>query len=382
MIGLTGAQPVGSDTAEPTIVVQDISRTFTGDHGDVRALAGLSFQVPAGSFCTLLGPSGCGKSTALRIIAGLERSDTGTVRIAGRTVLDVDAGIEVAANRRQIGMVFQSYAVWPHMSVADNVAYALKVRKVPRESVRERVERALAMVGLDGLGRRSSTQLSGGQQQRVALARALVAEPQVLLLDEPLSNLDAQLRQQLQVELRHLQREIGITTIHVTHDQDEALGMSDELVLLNAGRLVERGTPRRLYSRPRTRFAAGFLGSTNLLVGHRQADYGAGEVTLATALGRLTVELPPDTEPDAEAYLLAVRPEHLSLTRGNSASPRGVQGRINEVLYRGGSIETVIQVGEVTVRARVVTRHEFVPGEQIRVVVDPDDVVVLTDPPA
>src|SRR3954452_4354404 len=233
----------------------------------VRAAQNVSFDVPEGKLFTLLGPSGCGKTTTLRSIAGLERPVSGEITVGGRIVYSSAQGTFVAPNKRNFGMVFQSYAIWPHMNVFQNVAFPLEVRKLPRKEIRERVMRVLAAVQLDHLVDREATKLSGGQQQRLALARALVMEPQLLLLDEPLSNLDAKLCDAMRTELKRLQRELNLTTIYVTHDQSEALALSHEIAVMNDGRVVQIGSPRQIYETPHDQFVADFVGTTNFVCG-------------------------------------------------------------------------------------------------------------------
>ncbi len=241
-----------------------------GDNAGVKAVNDISFNVEEGRFYTLLGPSGCGKTTTLRCIAGLEKANGGEILVAGKKVFSALDGTFVPAYRRPIGMVFQSYAIWPHMTVFENVAFPLRVGK-QRFSNADDSERksaaALAQVELGGYEERMATQLSGGQQQRLALARALVREPQVLLLDEPLSNLDAKLRERMRFELRELQRRLRITTLYVTHDQIEALSMSNVIAVMNSGVIVQEGAPRDIYLQPKTKFVANFIGSTNQMTG-------------------------------------------------------------------------------------------------------------------
>ena len=259
----------------------------------VNAVQDVSFDVPDGELFTLLGPSGCGKTTTLRSIAGLERPRSGSIALDGRVVYSSDAGIFVAPNRRNFGMVFQSYAIWPHMNVFKNVAFPLEVRKArpSRKEIEQKVMRVLATVQLAELVDRDATKLSGGQQQRLALARALVMEPQLLLLDEPLSNLDAKLREAMRFEFKRMQRDLGLTTIYVTHDQSEALALSHEIAVMSEGRIVQIGSPRDIYERPRNKFVADFVGSTNFIGGRvASAAAGNGRCRVATALGELNVQ--------------------------------------------------------------------------------------------
>jgi putative spermidine/putrescine transport system ATP-binding protein len=239
-----------------TIRLDDVTKTFDGR---VVAVDGVTLEIAAGEFFSLLGPSGCGKTTSLRMIAGFERPDSGRVHVAGQDITDLPV------HRRDMGMVFQSYALFPHRTVAQNVAFGLRMRDVPKADIERRVRAALAQVALTGLDERRPGQLSGGQQQRVALARALVVEPRVLLCDEPLGALDRKLRQQMQFELKELQKRLGVTLVFVTHDQEEALAMSDRIAVMNAGRVEQVGAPTEIYERPRTRFVADFIGEINLL---------------------------------------------------------------------------------------------------------------------
>ncbi|RZJ17560.1 MAG: ABC transporter ATP-binding protein, partial [Haliea sp.] len=243
--------------------IQDLWLTYPGAANP--SVHGISLSIQSGEFLTLLGPSGCGKTTTLRSVAGLETPTTGTISIGGKPVFSSAPKCNVPTHARDIAMVFQSYAIWPHMTVGQNVAFPLDVMKLPREESRRRVAEALDMVGLGSYAERSATQLSGGQQQRVAIARALVRRSAVMLLDEPLSNLDAKLREQMRVELRDLLKQVGMTAIYVTHDQEEALMLSDRIVLMNAGRLVEIGTPRSLYLSPVSVFGATFLGAAEVV---------------------------------------------------------------------------------------------------------------------
>jgi ABC-type Fe3+/spermidine/putrescine transport system ATPase subunit len=236
-------------------------------YGDTTAVNGVSFTVGRGEHLTLLGPSGCGKTTTLRAIAGLEQPTSGSIRIDGQPMFDAAARKNVPAEQRGVSMVFQSYAVWPHMSVFDNVAYGLKVRKQSRADVAANVDRALGLVQMKHLADRAASKLSGGQQQRVALARAIAFSPTVVLFDEPLSNLDAKLRAEMRVELRDLQRRLDITSVYVTHDQEEALAISDRVIVMNVGSVEQIGTPEEIYNRPLSRFVADFVGSANILTG-------------------------------------------------------------------------------------------------------------------
>ena len=298
--------------------------TVTKDFGALRVLDSVSVRFESGRFTSLLGPSGSGKTTLLRIVAGFVAPDAGTVRIGEADVTDLPVW------RRKIGMVFQSYALFPHMSVTENVVFGLNRRGVRGAAAAKEVKRVLELVRLSGLEDRRPKQLSGGQQQRVALARAIVTDPDVLLLDEPLSALDRRLRQEMQVELRRIQRERGLTTIFVTHDQEEALTLSDRVAILDNGRIVQEGAPSEIYERPRTRFAASFLGDANFLTG----EVVAGGVQVGEFLVRTADLLPPP----GTVVTLAVRPEKMALhAPGASGGDNRMPARIRSVIYAGAA---------------------------------------------
>jgi len=288
--------------------------------GGVTAVDDVSFEVPKGSFATLLGPSGCGKTTTLRMIAGFYDPDEGDIEVGGRRVNNLPV------HRRGTAMVFQDYALFPHMTVRDNVAYGLKVAHVSGADRTKRVDETLAFVGLGGLGDRWPNQLSGGQQQRVAVARALVIQPQVLLLDEPLSNLDAKLREQLRVEMRVLQRRLGMTFVYVTHDQEEALSLSDWIAVMNAGRVEQAGAPWDIYYRPRTAFLADFVGSVNL-VPAKVLDVTDDAVTVALGSQHVSVRRPAGVAlAAAQDVTLCLRPESFTIARDSEKPISGRQG--------------------------------------------------------
>lgn len=292
------------------IRVEGLTKVYEGQPKSAApAVADLSFENDTGLFLTLLGPSGCGKSTTLRCIAGLETPDAGQVEIGGRVVFSARKRIDLSPAKRRIGMVFQSYAIWPHMTVLENVAYPLRFRDTSAAERRKRAHEVLEIVGLETMADRPAPRLSGGQQQRVALARALVGEPEVLLLDEPLSNLDTNLRRELGGYVRQLQQDLALTVIYVTHDQGEAMSMSDSIALMDQGRIAERGDPVSMYTRPRTRFAASFLGDANYLEAE-SVEHTDEATTAATAEGRLTVRTAhPDEQTAAVAQSVMIRPE-------------------------------------------------------------------------
>ena len=361
------------------IRVTDLVKVF--DNG-VRAVDEVAFTVNEGEFYTLLGPSGCGKTTTLRCIAGLERANGGTVELGDMVV--VSDRTYVPPYRRDIGMVFQSYAVWPHMTVYQNVAFPLQVgsKRPSANEARERVDRALQLVGLGGYEERMATQLSGGQQQRLSLARAIVREPSVLLLDEPLSNLDARLRERMRGELTAIQRRLGVTTLFVTHDQIEALSMSDRIAVMDSGKIVQEGTPEEIYHRPVNEFVASFIGSTNLFLGSFVGPDGAdGTVSVDVDFGRLEVEDPGiEIEPGAQV-IVAIRPENVVLHHeggGGSAAaesgrPNVIDARIGINLFTGNSMEYYIEVEGNLVQVRADSRLKLRRGDSVRVELRPFD---------
>ena len=320
----------------PGVMLEQVGRNF----GPVTAVDRVSLTIDDGEFVTLLGPSGCGKTTTLRMVAGLERNDTGRITIGDRVVSDAVAGLFVPPDHRQLGMVFQSYAIWPHMTVFDNVAYPLRVRRTAQATIMEKVTAALRLVEMERFADRPAPALSGGQQQRVAIARALVFEPEVLLLDEPLSNLDARLRGQMGDEFRSLQRRLGITSLYVTHDQEEAMALSDRVVVMQQGRILQIGTPEEVYQRPASRAVASFFGHPNLIEA-RVADCRAGDGGF-----RLTVEgagwrgdcRAGETYDRDDPVLVMVRPENVVLAAPDAA-PRDGQiawpGRVVDGIFRG-----------------------------------------------
>ncbi|MFM2130147.1 MAG: Spermidine/putrescine import ATP-binding protein PotA [Pseudomonadota bacterium] len=346
-----------------------------------------TFTLEAGTFFTLLGPSGCGKTTTLRCIAGLEKPDAGVVRLGERVLFDKAGGIAVPMNRRDIGMVFQSYAIWPHMTVFENVAFPLQVSKDVRydtADVGARVQKALDTVDLGGYGNRPATRLSGGEQQRVALARAIVREPQLLLLDEPLSNLDAHLREEMRIELKRLQRQTGITTVYVTHDQSEALSMSDRIAVIEKGRIVQMDTPEAIYYRPRTAFVAGFVGVTNMVAGTADSPARAGAtVAVRLSSGERVLCQAVDDLPAGGGISVSIRPENVRLERrgaGSDAAGGGqslLHGRVDQASFQGQSRRYDVQVGgwRLMVLADPMTR--FAPGDEVTLRLDAANTIAL-----
>jgi iron(III) transport system ATP-binding protein len=353
--------------------VQDLRLRYRTDEGDVDAVRGLSLEVQRGEFYTLLGPSGCGKTSTLRCIAGLETPTSGSIEIESMVVYSSASRRLVPPHKRNIGMVFQSYAIWPHMTVFDNVAFPLVhgARKHPRKIIEDKVMRALGLVQLEQYATRPAPMLSGGQQQRVALARAIASEPAVLLLDEPLSNLDARLRDDMRHEIKSLVRRLGTTTLYVTHDQLEALSMSDRVALLNEGRVVQEGTPRDVYLRPADAFAANFLGRTNLIEG-RVAEPTTGRVE--TRWGVLRCSLSASVVHGAEVTV-GFRPESVVLS--TSVGDDGLQGRVAAASFVGDAVEYQIDLGGRVVRAKSQPFEVLPEGHEVVVRVPPERCYVL-----
>ena len=298
--------------------VTGLHKTFETAAGGVTAVDDVTFSIAAGQAFTLLGPSGCGKTTALRCIAGLERPGAGVITLDGAELFNAEAGMFVPPDKRGIGMVFQSYAIWPHMNAFDNVGFPLRIGRRPRAEIRDRVSWALDMVQLGGFAERESTQLSGGQQQRLAVARALVQEPRLLLLDEPLSNLDAKLREEMREELKRLQSALELTMLYVTHDQAEAIMLSDRIAVMSEGRILQEGPPREIYERPRSPFVAGFVGNSNLLQGVVAASLGERRFRIETDCGSVSATSTADLRHD-EGVLVSLRPEFIHLTADRPA---------------------------------------------------------------
>src|SRR5215468_7959309 len=306
------------------VTIKDLSKSYSAE---AAAISDLDLVIRDNSFVTLLGPSGCGKTTTLRLIAGYMRPDTGSIHIGDKLMSSPD-GV-VPPEHRGMGMVFQNYAVWPHKSVYENVVFGLKLRNVPREKAKQQVAAALAQVNLSGLEDRLPSQLSGGQQQRVALARSLVVEPGILLLDEPLSNLDAKLRERMRTELKELQRRIGITFIYVTHDQAEAMALSDRIAVMHAGEIMQVGAPRAVYARPVNKIVADFMGLVNLISGRVVRAGSDGGIVAVGGGHPIEAPLPPGSEA-GQAVQVAIRPENLALIQ-TQAADGAVPGRVVEV---------------------------------------------------
>jgi iron(III) transport system ATP-binding protein len=348
------------------ITITGLTKSYSGN-AKMAAVSDLSLDIADGSFVTLLGPSGCGKTTTLRLVAGFIKPDAGTIHAGDRLVSS--AGEVVAPENRGMGMVFQNYAVWPHKTVTENVAFGLSIRGVGRDVLAERVAKALALVNLTGFERRYPSELSGGQQQRVALARSLVVEPGILLLDEPLSNLDAKLRERMRSELKDLQRRTGITFVYVTHDQAEALALSDKIAVIHGGRLQQYGTPEEVYERPANRVVADFMGLVNLVPAKVAAVSGA-QAQLVLAPGMEVVTAAPSGISAGAQVEIAIRPESVFLSAPGQTQA-GAPAKVTERTFLGNLTEYVVAVdGGPSLRAQCHPRDRFGIGDAVTVAID------------
>lgn len=361
--------------------IENLSKTFrSAGQADVYAIDGVSLNVETGKLLTLLGPSGCGKTTTLRCLAGLERPDSGRIVIDGRVMFDSEKGIVVPPSERALGMVFQSYAIWPHMTVFENVAFPLRVardRKYSSAEIKQDVGRVLEMVRLNGYENRASTKLSGGQQQRLAFARGLVRNPKLLLLDEPLSNLDAKLREEMRVELKRLQRTLGVTTVYVTHDQSEALALSDEIAVFSAGRIVQRGSPQEIYRRPGSQFVADFVGSANFFFG-TVVGATAETATVDTPQGTIRCGF-AETVQAGQAVVVSARPEDFVITEPHPGDALNVfAGKVAHRVFLGEVTDYFVDLGEGhEIRVRAAPDVEFGIGRPVHIAVRPQQCVGL-----
>lgn len=356
-----------------SISIKGLTKKF----GETTAVANLDFEIADGEFLVLLGPSGCGKTTTMRCVGGLETPTEGRITIDGDVVFDSHRGISVPANKRGVGMVFQSYAIWPHMTVAQNVGYPLKIKKRPRAEINEKVEDTLKLVGLGGLGDRNASQLSGGQMQRVALARSIVMEPRVLLFDEPLSNLDAKLRDRLRFELRELQQRLAVTAIYVTHDQSEALALADRVAVMREGRFVQVGDPHEVYRSPHSLFVADFIGAGNLFDATTVEGSGAPRFAIADSDMVVTAGT---TEPTPSKVHLCLRREHISLDKDAVEGVNTWQGIVDLAVFMGNHMSYKVSIGSVEL---YVDDFRPVPpiseGAEVTVRIDPEHILVLEE---
>jgi iron(III) transport system ATP-binding protein len=364
-----------SNASGQYVEVQGLAKWY----GDDRAVDDISFGVPRGKFLTLLGPSGCGKTTTLMSIAGLHGIDAGTIRVGGVIYTAPADGIFLPPEKRDIGMVFQSYAIWPHMTVAQNVAYPLEIRKIERAEIQSRVADVLRLVGLGEMAGKSATELSGGQQQRAALARAVVARPRLLLFDEPLSNLDLKLRERMRVELKRIQHDVGITSIYVTHDQAEALVMSDEIIVMSKGRIQQKGGPREIYARPVNAYVSNFIGVANLLKGRVIAITALGRGAVEIAAGGGHVQLPcligAGIAEGAEV-VISVRPESIRASRQNGDGAR-LEGEVVQAIFLGNCVDCRVRWGDFEWKVLTHPRLRLQQGDRVFLRLDPERTLAL-----
>ena len=359
------------------IRIKNVSKFYYSGGKTIKALDHVNLTIPANQIFTLLGPSGCGKTTLLRCIVGLEAPDTGEIEIGGEVVLSIEKDIFVPTENRGLGMVFQTYAIWPHMNVFNNVAYPLQTRKMPRDVIRSKVEKTLRFVQLEGFENRPATKLSGGQQQRVALARALVAEPKVILFDEPLSNLDAKLREETRKDLRAFLTELQITAIYVTHDRIEALSLSDIVAVMNKGQIVETGRPRDIYLQADHRFVADFIGRTNLIDATVTSQEGS-VTTVDCAIGSVSCRKKADLKP-GDKVTLCLRPEFIRLKRGDASEAQNVfNGQIDSLVFIGEAFEGEITIQKSQLFIKTEPDSDIEVGDSANFTVDPDHCLLVT----
>lgn len=377
---------VARQLAEPgkqdAVVVSELAKAYAGS--DDFAIQDVTFEVPQGEFLTLLGPSGCGKTTTLRCIAGLERATRGRIEMGGGVVFDAESRQDVKTEDRPIAMVPQSYGIWPHMTVLDNAAFPMKYgrkRMKVKGDVRTRAMSVLEQVGLADFADRWSTQLSGGQQQRLALARALLCDPDVLLLDEPLSNLDAKLRVRLRAELRQFQQQFGVTSLYVTHDQAEALAMSDTVIVMNNGHIEQIDTPEELYNSPRTSFVADFIGSANLIPVTNATAEASGVVVAKTSLGQLRCGSSAETvEGESAGGFVSVRPESVQVLPTDESAPEAatvLTARVTAAEFLGDRVTLEVSADGVTLSSSMPGPLRLHPGDEAAVVIHPDACLYL-----
>jgi len=375
MVGNTAGVMRTEGQSARYVEVQGLVKCFGND----RAVDDISFGIPRGKFLTLLGPSGCGKTTTLMSIAGLHGIDAGTITVGGTVYTSKADGIFLPPEKRDIGMVFQSYAIWPHMTVAENVAYPLEIRKMARDEIRDRVSEVVRLVGLSEMTDKLATQLSGGQQQRTALARAIVSHPRLLLFDEPLSNLDLKLREQMRLELKRIQHEVGITSIYVTHDQAEALVMSDEIIVMSKGRIQQKGGPHDIYARPVNAYVSNFIGVANLLKGRVVQVTGPGRGQVEITEGGHHVRLPcllgEGIDAGVEA-VVSVRPENVHAERTNGGATM-LEGEVLQAIFLGNYVDCRVRWGDFEWKVLAHPRDRLRKGEKVFLRLDPEHTLAV-----
>ena len=359
------------------IHIKSVSKDFFSEGKRIKALANVELTIPANQIFTLLGPSGCGKTTLLRCIVGLETPDLGEIAIGEEIVWSKEKNIFVPPEKRGLSMVFQTYAIWPHMTVFDNVAYPLQIRKESKEEIRSKVEKILRFVQLEGFEKRPATKLSGGQQQRVALARALIPEPKVILFDEPLSNLDAKLREETRKELRSFLTELKITAVYVTHDRIEALSLSDTIAVMKDGRIVDIGTPKNIYFDSDHRFVADFIGQANLIDGKVTAIEDSYAI-VDSSFGNIACQKSPNISV-GNAVTLCIRPEFIRVVKGDTSEGMNIfRGRVESLLFVGDAYEGEIIIADTRLIIRIEPTATVEEGDEIALSLDSDHCFVLS----
>ena len=350
--------------------------------GNVTAVDGVDIHIPEGKIVTLLGPSGCGKTTTLRCVAGFENADEGQIWIGDQLIFDSKQKINISPQKRGMGMVFQSYAVWPHMTVYENIAFPLRIRKMSGKEINERVERAMNMVGIPELSKRLPSAISGGQQQRVAFARAIVYDPAVLLLDEPLSNLDAKLREHMRFEILELQRKLGVTTIYVTHDQEEAMVLSDEVMVMDLGQVIQRGGPEDIYFNPSNEFVADFIGKINFLNGVVQSnDEGRSVISIEDEGFKSEILTTRTDFSQGQKVLASIRPENIHIhTSKPDESVNMWEARLERKNFLGGLFDMVVSIGDKELRCRTPFVIDAKSGTDVYIHIKPEDVLLIDMP--
>lgn len=382
----SASTPPYKKAAQNMLKVKNLTKLYATDRETVPAVRNCSFEVEQGEFYTLLGPSGCGKSTILRCIAGLEKPNGGEIWIDGAHVLNRAHNVDVPPNHRHVGLVFQSYAIWPHMTVFGNVAFPIThgYHALPKRQVRDRVMEVLRLVRLEDLADRPAMLLSGGQQQRVALARALVHQPKLLLLDEPLSNLDAKLREEMRHDLKDLMSQLRLTTLYVTHDQLEALSMSDRVAIINNGDIIEEGTPEEIYNHPKDLFTAQFVGRVNILEGRFISQDCNGDMGIVrTSLGELKCPLPDRALPGDE-IVVTIRPENLRISSvpDRAGCPNALEGQLERTTFLGGFWESYVNVQGHLLKAVSRESSDLGAGSRVCLCVSPEHCKVFPKPAA
>jgi len=353
--------------------VNNLSKSF----GNVKAVQGVNFEAAEGEVLSLLGPSGCGKTTTLRCIAGFENPDRGEIYLDNRKITSIPP------EKRGIGMVFQNYALWPHMTVYGNLAFGLQIRKVPKPEIDKRIKRVLNMVQLEGYENRYPRQMSGGQQQRIAMARALVFEPEIMLLDEPLSNLDAQLREEMRFEFTELQKKLGITAVYVTHDQAEALVISDKIVILNQGEIVQSGSPKEIYSNPKNKFVAGFIAVTSFINGRIDSFTEEKKKVIVKTDDGLVIHGFNNSFDIGQKVSVAMRMNVIKFIQDENKNDKNTvnmfRGKIIQSSYLGNIIDYKIKVGNWEVRTNSDAKYNFKIGEEVTFYLSPEDIIVTRE---